>query len=137
MKLIPLIFLIVIFCLHLGLSSAHGGTPFFKVQEVNGIRYVSGGIGLDERNALKSVEKDYNLKLVFAALSGNYLSDIQVVVEDITGRKLIETTSNGPWLYTNLPQGRYKIVASFSDQKKVKMVDVEKSLNTILFHWKI
>jgi hypothetical protein len=35
-----------------------------RVQEVNGITFVSGGIGADSRESLAAREKSYNFKLV-------------------------------------------------------------------------
>ena len=38
------------------------------------IAYITGGIGLTEREQLKALEKDFNLKLMFTLIEGNYIS---------------------------------------------------------------
>ncbi|HOP41602.1 MAG TPA: hypothetical protein PLI53_11225, partial [Geobacteraceae bacterium] len=50
-----------------------------KPRTQGNITFVSGGIGRDEREALKKIEDDYNLRLLFAARdSREYLADIKV-----------------------------------------------------------
>ena len=46
------------------------------------IPYLSGGVGLDEREALNQMSRDYDLKLSFAVTGGNYLGDVAVEVRD-------------------------------------------------------
>lgn len=55
-------------------SDLSGLPPEIKVDQ--GIMYVSGGIGLDKREALRLVGQDYDLRLSFAEKAGNYLSDV-------------------------------------------------------------
>jgi hypothetical protein len=45
-----------------------------EVHTEHGIRYVSGGIGQGERDMLRQMAGEYNLKLIFAVKQGNYLS---------------------------------------------------------------
>ena len=40
------------------------------------VSYISGGIGTDEREELRAKEHDYNVKVVTAAESGDYLSGV-------------------------------------------------------------
>lgn len=122
--------------LNLGFSTAHGAAQFLKEGEMNGIRFVSGGVGLEERNLLEGMSKDYNLKVVFAMVSGNYLSDIRVVIKEPGGRMLLETVSNGPWLLADLLPGKYEIIASYKNEKKIRKVEVGKGLQTVMFHWR-
>lgn len=77
-----------------------------------GFRFMSGGVGLEERRIMESWGADYNLRLAFAEASGDYLSGVKVVVEDQDGKELISTTTNGPWLYVKLPAGKYDVKAT-------------------------
>ncbi len=71
-----------------GLLSALGSTGYGntrisegpQIQTSAGIPHLSGGIGLDEREALRFLAKEYNLQLSFALKKGNYLSDIAVLI---------------------------------------------------------
>jgi hypothetical protein len=84
------------------------------VQRSGGVAYVSGGVGADSIGQLSALSKDFNLKLVFALTSGDYLSDVGVSITDASGRTLLQTTSDGPWFLIKLPAGNYQIVATFA-----------------------
>ena len=107
-----------------------------KVETVNKVKIVSGGIGLEERQALKAMEKDFNLKIIFAVLQGRYLSNIPLIIQDSNGKELLSTDSNGPWFMANLPPGNYEITAIYKNQKKRQTVTVGDKLNIVMFHWK-
>ena len=106
------------------------------VQRVGGVSYVSGGVGDASIDTLTALAHDFNLKLVFALKSGAYLSGVQVNIADAAGRNLLDTTSEGPWLMTRLPAGKYQVVATFADhaEKRTVAVGAEK-LKTVDFRW--
>jgi hypothetical protein len=47
------------------------------------VSYISGGVGADARQELLAKERDYNLKIIAADKSGDYLADVQVVIESV------------------------------------------------------
>lgn len=100
------------------------------------LRYLAGGVGLEERSRLENMAKDYNLKLVFALLSGEYLADITVEIQDSTGKHLVAASSNGPWLFAKLPAEEYRVTAAYYSRKQVREVKVGRELQTVMFHWK-
>ena len=67
----------------------------------------SGGVGLEEREQAPA----NGTRLVFIDDTGDYLSDIHVVIRDSNGNELINTMTSGPWLVLELPQGRYTLRA--------------------------
>ena len=72
-------------------------TPSLEQQTQRGAAYLSGGVGVDEVQAMRSQANNYNLKLVFAvAGSGEYLADVKVSVADASGNNVIHAVSNGP-----------------------------------------
>jgi len=79
-----------------------------------GIRYLVGGIGSDEREAIENLGTDYNVKFVFAETSGDYISDVRVVIDDLHGKRLAHLVTNGPWLYVKLPPGSYRVKATYA-----------------------
>ena len=83
-------------------------TPY---QTDEGIAYMSGGAGEDERVAMNGLAGNYNLRLVFADKEGAYLSDVKVDIRNAAGREVLSAISNGPWFFAMLPKGRYKIKA--------------------------
>jgi hypothetical protein len=107
-----------------------------KVHEENGIYYVSGGIGQSERDILQKVEKDYNLKLIFALSQGPYLSHVPVQIRSARDKVLLETVSEGPWLYVGMPPGQYTVIATMYGQRKQQVVQVRESGQVDLqFSW--
>ena len=106
------------------------------VHTAGGVSYVSGGVGTDSIDRLNSLASDFNLKLVFALKSGNYVNGVKVTVVDAAGKTLLDTTSEGPWFLTKLPVGNYQIVATFAGkaEKRTIAVGAEK-LKTIDFRW--
>ena len=101
-----------------------------------GIPYLSGGISEEEREALRPMERNYDLKLIFATRAGNYLSDVHVTIMDAQGRKVLETVSAGPWFYTHLPAGKYKVMAEARGKTQQQVVQVSPQKQTQLqFHW--
>lgn len=117
-------------------AMAQSGASFIEKGAIDGVQYLSGGVGLEERAAIEGMAKDYNLKLVFALFSGECLSNLMVGIKDAHGKLLLHTESNGPWFLANIPAGQYKITVSYGDEKKVRSVEVGKGLRTVMFHWK-
>ena len=111
-------------------------TVDLEVEMVNKVKIVSGGIGLEERQALKAMEKDFILKIVFAVLQGQYLSNIPLMIRNSGGKELLSTDSKGPWFMANLPPGNYEITAVYKNQKKKQTVTIGDKLNIVMFHWK-
>ena len=106
------------------------------VQTAGGVSYVSGGIGTDLRDQLSLRANDFNLKLVFALTSGEYVSGVRVAIADAAGKTLVDTTSEGPWFLAKLPVGNYQIVATFAGNAEKRTIAVGAAkLKTIDFRW--
>jgi hypothetical protein len=108
-----------------------------KEETYQGISFISGGIGLEEREALASMYKQYNLKLMFAAKGGEYLADIKVDILDSRGKKVLVAVANGPWFFTNLPAGKYTVITSMMGKEKRNKVSIGKGQKqiTLAFYW--
>lgn len=106
------------------------------VQSSGGVPHVSGGVGKDSIERLNALARDFNLKLVFALKSGNYVSDVKVTITDTAGKTLVDTISAGPWLMTKLPTGSYQIGATFAGQTIKRQVSISSAtLRTIDLRW--
>lgn len=92
-------------------------TAAMQVQDYQGVSYITGGVGLEERQELEGMAKDFNLKLVFAVQGGQYLGDVQVRIQDGQGKTVLEATSKGPWLYASLKPGTYTVLASDANER--------------------
>ena len=133
-KLIAILCILVLIVLVNFVS--HAETSFIKKDKINGIRYMSGGLGIEERTILKDMTKDFSTKIVFAMTKGNYISQVELIIKKINGKKIIEIVSDGPWVPVDLPEGAYEIVATHENKKKSQKVVIGKKSKTIIFQWK-
>ncbi|MEO5361100.1 MAG: hypothetical protein H7843_11745 [Nitrospirota bacterium] len=108
----------------------------FQTGSVNGIEYIAGGVGDDDKEALESIAKSkYNVKLVFATQSGSYLADIPVEIIGKGSKKLLTVVSSGPLFYVKLPAGTYQIKATNEGMVKIQKVKVGTATQQIVFTW--
>ncbi|WP_144409816.1 hypothetical protein [Cupriavidus basilensis] len=103
----------------------HGARPYadtpLQVQEMNGIPYVSGGIGDDEVKAIRSMAGRFNVRLGFYnAKGGEALSDVVVSVVDSNGKRRLRVVSSGPLLYMRLPAGAYTLRAEYQGDSQTR-----------------
>ncbi|MDH4192147.1 MAG: carboxypeptidase-like regulatory domain-containing protein [Betaproteobacteria bacterium] len=98
----------------LGLRNAQAET---EGRAAGGEPYVSGGVGLEERETLSRRRQEYSLWIATAVKkSGNYLADAQVRITDSAGKLVLDTRLDGPWLLVGLQPGRYTATVSFGKQ---------------------
>lgn len=89
--------------------------------------YITGGVGDDQASAFKQAAAAYPLELLFAQKApphNVYVADVKVTVRDASGKPVLETTSDGPFLLAKLPAGRYDITANYNGQVKRQAVDI-------------
>jgi hypothetical protein len=100
------------------------------------VPYLSGGVGADSREELLGKEKEYNLKIVAAENSGDYLSGVTVVIESARKEQVLDTTMEGPILLAKLAPGRYTIRAASDGQTLTRTVTVPaQGLGRVDFRW--
>lgn len=118
-------------------SSAVGVPGIVKGATEKGFPYMSGGIGIDEREVMQSWGGAYNLQLSFAETSGVYVSDVRLLILDETGREIVRATINGPWFYIKLPAGRYYVKATFGGEtREIKNLHLPEGRRVSRFlHW--
>lgn len=93
-------------------SVGEGAIPALPLEAVkeNGITYISGGIGDEEVAQLKATEEQYNLRIQISGKSGEYLSDISLTLLVFgQGKTLITMGDAGPYVYFQVPAGKYQI----------------------------
>jgi hypothetical protein len=98
-----------------------------EVRTFGEVSYVTGGIGVQSREEIMSARGQYNLRLLFAYTSGSYLADIAVTVADQAGRILLETVSNGPYLWARIAPGRYRVTVSHAGEAQTRQANVPAS----------
>ena len=116
---------------------AEGNVLPSEQNEYQGIPYVSGGVGIDARERLDVIGKNYSLKLVFAGKSGEYVADIKVEISDSIGKKVLNAVSEGPWFFSKLPPGKYTVTVTMMGKEKKQRVNIGKNQKqtTLRFYW--
>lgn len=108
-----------------------------KPQTQGEVTFVSGGVGVDEQNAMQAMQADYNLSLLFSIKgTGAYVSDVKVRITDSSGNTLMESVSDGPMLFAKLKPGRYIVTVDRDGQVIRKTATVGGKQRTPLsFTW--
>ena len=102
-------------------------------QTANGVRYVSGGIGIEERAWLAEHGKEFNIHATFAVVpGGEYVADVQVQILASEGKAVLKTTVNGPQLMVALPAGSYRLIASHDGQTLKREFTVSQTARSTL-----
>ncbi len=98
-----------------------------------GVAYVTGGIGADERAAMEAMAGAYTLKIEFARADRAYLGDVPV---SLRGPVTTRLTAEGPVLLLRLPPGRYAVTATALGAARTQTVTVGKTgLARLAFLW--
>jgi hypothetical protein len=106
------------------------------IKSLEGIQFVTGGIGIGERKILDRMADDYSLKVIFAMHDGHYLSQCQVEIIRSDGRKMLSAKTEGPWLLADLEPGSYLVKAQHDNTWKRQNVTVSAdTLQQVIFNW--
>ncbi|MEK9720726.1 MAG: hypothetical protein VW339_07605 [Quisquiliibacterium sp.] len=93
-----------------------------------GLGFLSGGVGQDERASMSARRNQFSLHLTAAARgSGAYLGEVQVLILDSSGRQVLQTTMDGPWLMVGLALGEYRIKVRHGNQTLEKSTQIHAS----------
>jgi hypothetical protein len=107
----------------LAATPALADTMLKPVQD-GGITYISGGIGLDEEDAIKAQAQNYNLQVTTSNTKGEWLADTNLSIAASDGREVLNVSNVGPLFYAALPPGTYRIEASSNGEQQTKTIKV-------------
>ena len=97
---------------------------------------ISGGVGEESRERLKAREHEFNLKLVFTLIEGNYLADVRVAVRNAVGQVVVEHIADGPFVLARLAPGSYTVTAAYGGQPQTRTIRVSDRLQTVHMQWR-
>ena len=124
-------------CACLGNQCLATDLPLPTPQTQGAVTYVTGGIGLDEVDAFRAAAQQYNLRVTFSSQTGEYYAGVKVTLRDAKGKTVIETTSDGPFVYFNVLPGKYEVVAENLGQTVTRSAQVREKRGTELYiRWK-
>lgn len=100
------------FCTLLLAPVASANAAVTEGRTADGHRYIAGGIGTEEVDALRQQAPAYSLQLITAARTGAYLANTHVRIVNAGDSLVLDTTIDAPWLLVDLPAGRYTVRAT-------------------------
>lgn len=103
-----------------------------QVQQSNGVPYLSGGAGIQERNQMRAMEGQFPLQIEFSGKAGEYGVAKQVRVFNGSGQ-VVAIPDAGPLVMVQLPPGRYTVEADFDGSVQRRTVDVGRGGHVV--HW--
>lgn len=123
--------------LQFGVSYAGSDTAISIQQSANGINYVNGGIGNEQQKEMYAVRQDFNLQLTFAVKgSGEFLADVDVNIEDASGKGILNASQMGPLFWVQLNPGKYWIKVTSGNQTQTKTVIINRhGIKVLYFYW--
>lgn len=110
---------------------------FLELQGTDSVRFVTGGVSFEERQEIVMVLPDYNLKVITAAQqSGEYLADATLTLSDASGRTVIASTLDGPWLLARVPPGAYELTCTYDARQQRQRITIPAAgRREAIFHW--
>jgi hypothetical protein len=100
------------------------------------VPHVSGGVDADARAELVAKQSEYNLKIVTAEKSGDYLAGVKIVIERGGKERVLDITMEGPILLAKLSPGTYTIRATSGRDTLTRTVTIPaQGLRQELFSW--
>ncbi|MBX3621175.1 MAG: hypothetical protein KF891_14490 [Rhizobacter sp.] len=105
--------------------------PLPEVQTSGEVQYVSGGVPYEQLPAFRQARNDFPLNIEIYEREGNknvFTADADVrVIEAKTGEVLLDTKTEGPYLWAKVPPGQYKVEATLNGTTKESRVAVKGS----------
>ena len=98
--------------------------------------YLSCGIGEEELSQVDQARENYNVRLLFAELSGAYITGVRVLVADEKGETVLDVSSAGPYLFVKLTAGKYRVKASYEGRMQEQSLKVRAdATQEAVFRW--
>lgn len=111
-----------------------GGLP----QELHqgDLTFVTGGVGLDESQALRQAAPHWPLAMRFTGSGSDYLADVHVHITDAGGNAVLQADSRGPYMLVKLHPGRYTVQATYEGHDETRSVTLKRGGHEKLdFSW--
>ena len=125
-------------------GQAKAGQPVIVEEDVTlfelvpGTLYLNGGIGKDEQARMHQDAHHWRLRMTFSDRSDNeFVAGVQLKVFDKAGQLVLRLKDAGPMTYVQLPQGDYRVTASYQGNRLERMVHVGPKGLDANFHWAI
>lgn len=101
-----------------------------------GVAFMSGGVGLDEREEIARWESSFNVKIVTATQgAGAFIASVHVDIH--RGEELVfDRTMDGPWLLLRMAPGRYVVTANADGRlRRAQLAVSATGRTTLVLRW--
>jgi len=99
----------------------------------------SGGIGAGESAAMRTAASNYPLEVLFiereAGGGAHYDAGAHLSIRNASGKQVLSTVADGPFLLARLPAGRYTIEATRNGDAKTRTVTIGPQHVRVVFGW--
>lgn len=121
------------------LTNAQAQPVMPTMQKHDGIEYMSGGIGQAQSDAMQAASGKFRLAMTFSQKVGkqaDFVANVPVVIKNSAGTSMLHATSEGPYMFVNLPAGEYNITATYNGRAISHSAVVKDNATTrIYFEW--
>jgi hypothetical protein len=103
------------------------------------VTYMSGGISRAQAAVIKRMARDYPLELHFLESGPAYGVPVYVpvTIKNRTGRTILDTTADGPFMLAKLPDGAYTVSAEHDGRVERLAANLAHGKHaTLAFDWK-
>lgn len=101
-----------------------------------GVKYVIGGVGEDERRAMRSAYPHYKLRVEVAQKGGAYSAGMRLRIASTQGHELLNAYIDGPWLMVDLASGEYLLMAQKNGKEASQKITLTSGVqHEVVFLW--
>lgn len=97
------------------------------LQAENDIRFIEGGVGLSESDAIKAESDRWSVKISFSRMNGQkseWVSNALLTIKNSKGTQVFLHKVDGPLILINLKPGRYLVLSTYEGQSKTADINV-------------
>ena len=103
-----------------GLGAVGGAIAMPQSFSYRGTPLLTGGVSEEERDQMRGAVGQYNVWLAFVEQdTGNYVTGVKVSVVDDKDNAVVDTVADGPWLFAQVPPGRYTVRTSDGQEQAI------------------
>ena len=111
-------------------------TAMTQGKTTQGEPFVTGGVGAAELENLEKGRKGFSLRVLTAAKgSGAFLADALIKITDASGKTVLDTKADGPWVYVNLKLGDYKVMVTYKGKSQQQATKIHAGDNHEIFFY--
>jgi hypothetical protein len=123
--------------LYASTALVHAQASRVELASAAGIPFMNGGVGQSETAYMRQAGRDFDLRVEFSERKDNeFIVDAKLQVTDLGGKPVFTLADAGPIVNVNLPEGSYRVSASYRGQTESRVVDLNgKAGRDLFFHW--